>query len=349
MKLHLKLEHEPWPGERWQRHFTATWPAYRAWYLGEGDDARPDLLACRSVLELYMPELMPAYNSLCRLAGDDEVAARYLTMWCPPPYLAGCSQLAWTGRNPTLVRNYDFDPRYFDQRMRFTEYCRPVIGMQDSGWGLLDGMNADGLAAALAFGGRRVHGKGFGIPLVVRYVLETCATVEEACAALMRLPLHMSYSVTLVDKARNAATVFLNPDRAPEVIERAWVTNQQHRVEWDEYSAFTHTLARQDALERSAADAALTPRTLIERFLKPPLYTQQYFRGFGTLYTAAYDVARGMVTVVWPEKRLEAGFEKFEEQEADVVLLRPVGRSMIKGSSPRPAAIADPPAHSTEP
>lgn len=342
MKLHLKLEHEPWPGERWQRHFAATWPAYRAWYLAEGEEARPDLVTCRSVLELYMPELLPVYNTLSRLAGDDDVASRYLSMWCPPPYLAGCSQLAWTGSEPTLVRNYDFDPRYFDQRMRFTEYCKPVIGMQDSGWGLLDGMNADGLAAALAFGGRKVLGTGFGIPLVVRYVLETCRTVEEACATLSRIPLHMSYSVTLVDKSARAATVFLNPDRPPEVIERAWCTNQQHRVEWDEYSAFTHTPARQDVLARTLADPELSPRSLIERFLKPPLYTQQYFRGFGTLYTAAYDVARGKVAVVWPEKRLEAGFAKFEEQEADVVLLRPVGRHMVKGSSPRPSAGVDP-------
>ncbi len=82
--------------------------------------------------------------------------------------MAGCSQVAWTKGAPTLIRNYDFDPRYFDGRMRYTEYVKPVIGMQDSGWGLLDGMNADGLAVALAFGGRKVSGTGFGIPLKVR-------------------------------------------------------------------------------------------------------------------------------------------------------------------------------------
>lgn len=338
MKLHLKLVHEPWPGERWQRFFSHAWPIYRAWYESEGVDARPDLVTCRSVLELYMPELLPAYNSVCRLADDDDLASRFLSMWCPPPYLAGCSQLAWTRGNPTLIRNYDFDPRYFDQRMRFTEYCRPVIGIQDSGWGLLDGMNADGLAAALAFGGRKVSGSGFGIPLVIRYVLETCSTVEEACAALTRIPSHMSYSVTLVDKSGRSAAVFMNPDRPTEVLERAVVTNQQHQVEWDEYAAFTRSVDRQHALEDCLADPGMNRRALIKQFLKPPLYTQQYFRGFGTLYTAAYDVARGHVSIIWPEKQIEASFEKFEEQVADVVLLRPVGRHMVKGSSPRPAA-----------
>ena len=39
-------------------------------------------------------------------------------------------------------------------------------------------MNDAGLAVSLTFGGRRALGTGFGIPLVVRYLLETCATVE---------------------------------------------------------------------------------------------------------------------------------------------------------------------------
>ena len=41
-------------------------------------------------------------------------------------------------------------------------------------------MNDDGLAVSLTFGGRRVLGDGFGIPIVLRYLLETCGTVEEA-------------------------------------------------------------------------------------------------------------------------------------------------------------------------
>jgi hypothetical protein len=44
------------------------------------------------------------------------------------------------------------------------------------------------------------------------------------------------------------------------------------------------------------------------------------------------------VRVVWSEKQIEARFTRFEEQEADVVLLRPVGRYMVKGGSPRPPA-----------
>ncbi len=39
------------------------WPAYRAWYLKEGESARPDLSTCRRMLERWMPELEPLRSS----------------------------------------------------------------------------------------------------------------------------------------------------------------------------------------------------------------------------------------------------------------------------------------------
>ena len=77
-----------------------------------------------------------------------------------------------------------------------------VIGMADQLWGLLDGVNDRGLAVSFTFGGRRGVGRGFSIPIVVRYLLETCATVAEGVAALERIPVQAAYNVTLVDRAR---------------------------------------------------------------------------------------------------------------------------------------------------
>jgi predicted choloylglycine hydrolase len=228
------------------------------------------------------------------------------------------------------MRNYDFDPRYFDGRLTYTKYCKPVISMQDSAWGVLDGMNADGLAVALAFGGRQDTGVGFGIPLVLRYVLETCSTTAEACRTLSRIPVHMSYSVMVIDAAGHVATVFMNPDRAAEVVSATRITNHQHQVEWDEHAAFTRTRERLDMLDRLLNVDGITREALLQRMLKTPLRSQQFMRGFGTLYTSMYDVAAGAMKVVWPDRRVAASFDRFEEQEAHVVLLRPVGRYMAK-------------------
>ena len=77
-----------------------------------------------------------------------------------------------------LVRNYDYAPSRMEGIIWSTRLAeRRVIGMSDCLWGLLDGMNDAGLAVSLTFGGRRVLGDGFGIPLVVRYLLETCDDV----------------------------------------------------------------------------------------------------------------------------------------------------------------------------
>ena len=68
--------------------------------------------------------------------------------------------------------------------------------MSDCLWGLLDGVNDAGLAASLTFGGRPAVGDGFGIPLVMRYVLEVCDDVEAACGVLSQIPVHAVQNVT---------------------------------------------------------------------------------------------------------------------------------------------------------
>ena len=82
------------PGPRWQALFTATWPAYRAWYLQDGDDARPDLATARAQLTRHMPELVSTWEAMVALTEDDEVAARMLTLWDVPAFAPGCSQAA---------------------------------------------------------------------------------------------------------------------------------------------------------------------------------------------------------------------------------------------------------------
>jgi predicted choloylglycine hydrolase len=330
MYIQLKFIHEPQPSERWQRFFHRVWPHYRAWYLSEGDDARPQRPECRAALALHMPELVPVYDRLCELAGGGDLEARFLSMWRPPAYMAGCSQAAWVRGNPTLVRNYDYDPRLFDGRLRFTEWYTAVIGMQDSAWGVLDGMNHDGLAVALAFGGRKVCGPGFGIPLVVRYVLETCTNTPDALKTLARLPVHMSYNVIVLDRAGRYGVAQLNPDRPARTVHSPVCTNHQQQVEWDEYAAFTQTLQRSELIEDMLRDENVDRAQLLDRFLKPPLYHQQYLRGFGTLYTAAYDLKQRSLKLLWPHEQVQVGFRDFQEQERKVVLLRPAGRFMAK-------------------
>jgi hypothetical protein len=104
-----------------------------------------------------------------------------------------------------------------------------VIGTSDCLWGLLDGMNSDGLAVSLTFGGAKVYGPGFGIPLVIRYLLEVAGTVSEALTALRRIPVSMSYNVTLTDRDGCVRTAYLAPGQPMEV--RAFPLATNHRFD----------------------------------------------------------------------------------------------------------------------
>ncbi len=289
------------PGSKWASLFAEYWPAYRRWWLREGDDARPTYLECRRALRTHMPEIVPLYDCLCELAGGGDQAARFLSFYRPPPYLSGCSQAIWPGEEPLLARNYDYDPLAFDSLvLRSGWQGRRVMGTSDGLWGLVDGMNDAGLAVSLTFGGRRVVGDGFGVPLILRYVLQTCETAEQAGEALARVPCHMSYNVTVLDAKRRYVTVLMSPDRPAVITNSAVATNHQEAVEWISHARFTATVERERFLLQRLTLHIETQEKFIGAFLKPPLYSTAYSAGFGTLYTAVYRPRRLEMEVRWP-------------------------------------------------
>jgi len=98
------------PGPRWRQLFDATWPGYRTWYLSEGESSRPSVELAYRMLKRHMPELADTWERLVELAAGDETAARMLTLYDPPRFLPGCSQMALTGDTRMLIRNYDYRP-----------------------------------------------------------------------------------------------------------------------------------------------------------------------------------------------------------------------------------------------
>ncbi|MBI3453087.1 MAG: hypothetical protein HY057_09755, partial [Rhodospirillales bacterium] len=200
-------------GVKWRALFDEHWPAYRHWYLGEGIEARPTYRDCRANLRAAMPELLPTYERLCDLAGGGDMAARFLSLYRPPAYITGCSQAIWPGDEPILLRNYDYSPALCEGVILLSRWHgRAVLAMVDCLWGALDGVNEAGLAVSLTFGGRRVVGDGFGVPLILRYILEFCDTTADAVAVLKRVRSHMAYNVTAIDKSGAFATALMAPD-----------------------------------------------------------------------------------------------------------------------------------------
>ena len=278
MDLMFEAIDESTPGPKWRRVFDRHWHAYSRWFVRDGNRSRPTYLASIRALRKHMPELLPAYEAFATAAGGGDLEARFLAMWCPPVYVGGCSQAIVAGQVPALIRNYDYSPRLLEGTWMASRLNgKRVIAVVDCLWGVLDGVNDDGLTVSLSFGGRTAAGQGFGIPIVLRYILEFAATTAEAIAILRRMPVHMSYSIAVLDRAGQHATVYVNPDRPAEVLDRRVSTNHQHRVEWARHAQTTRSVEREQALERVVAGNHDT-ESVLAGFLRPPVYQTAYGR-----------------------------------------------------------------------
>ncbi len=236
------------PGPKWAGLFAEYWPDYQRWWLKEGEACAPDLPGepprAANPHARDRAALRPSFASWPAAA---IIAARFLSFYCPPPYLSGCSQAIWPGQGAGAGAQLRLQPR----RLRQPDPAHRLAGAAGDGhvsdglWGLVDGMNDAGLALSLTFGGRRVVGDGFGVPLILRYVLQTCETAEEAGAVLARVPTHMSYNVTVLDRSRRYLTAMMAPDRPAVITHAAVATNHQEAVEWVSHARFTATVERE--------------------------------------------------------------------------------------------------------
>jgi predicted choloylglycine hydrolase len=309
------------PGPKWRALFDRFWPAYERWFLSDGDHARPRYLSSLRALRTHMPELVPTYERLAELGGNTDTVARFLSSFCPPSYLIACSQAVWSDDAPFIVRNYDYNPQLCEGVILKTTWNgRQVISMNDCMWGALDGINEDGLSVSLSFGGRKVVGVGFGVPLVLRYVLEFCTTTDEAAAVLERVPVHMSYNVTVLDASGKFVTAYLRPDQPPVVRAVPYAANHQEEIEWEQHARATGTLARERFLYTQLRGGARGPDDMIDSFLRPPLYSSQFDKGYGTLYTAVYHPAARAAEYRWPGVTWRLSFDAFEEGSRTIAL-----------------------------
>ena len=294
--------------------FGQAWPAYHRWYLSQGEAARPSYAQCRQAIETHMPELATTYDALVEAVGGGDLEARFLSHWCPPPLFAACSMLTYTRERNVLIRNYDYPPLLCDNIvLRSNWHGKPVMAMTDCLWGALDGVNADGLSVAIAFGGRPVVGTGFGIGLVVRYVLEFATSVNDAVAILRRIPLQLAYNVALVDASGDSAIVYVGPDRESVVSGATTAGNRQGETEWPEHAAFCDTVTREAAMADSASDSTLDVAALVDRFHSAPIHRSTATSTWGTVYTASYDSDLRTLELSWPDDRWSLSLDAFEE------------------------------------
>jgi predicted choloylglycine hydrolase len=118
----------------------------------------------------------------------------------------GCSAIMSGG---VYGRNYDFWPRGYEARFALVQVrgSYASIGGSHQLTGRLDGMNEHGLTIGLHLVKVLPRFPGLTSTLLVRRVLDSCATTAEAIDLLRRLPHAMKYNYSLLDAGGVAAVV----------------------------------------------------------------------------------------------------------------------------------------------
>lgn len=312
----IQFVNEDVPGEKWLQFYQYSIEGYTKWFLQEGEFNRPDYQTCHNAIKQYMPEFESLWLSLIKLTGADDLQARLLSFYCPAPYASGCSQAVWTKYNPILVRNYDYDLNLTETRIQKSKWFdTEVIASTDCLWGVLDGMNEHGLSVSLSFGGSRESGVGFGIPIILRYILEFCKTTEQAVEVLKRIPTHMAYNVTILDANYTVNTVELHPTNLPVVSHIPLAVNHQGEYVLTDYAIFSRSYERKKYLIEKLYDPMINIENFIDSFEYAPLFTDNYQQGFGTIYTAIYNPTLKATEYRWPYGvRRYKSFNNFEEE-----------------------------------
>jgi predicted choloylglycine hydrolase len=311
---------EDFPGPKWCARWDLAWPSYRSWFIRKSDQ-RDTRSKCEQNLLRHMPELFSTYSKFVALVGGGDLEAQFLSQWNPPEYLVGCSIAAIANDHGVrLVRNYDLAPHLNEGLLINSAWTGTrVMGMSEFLWGLSDGINGHGLCVALAFGGRTETSPGFGIALIVRYILETCKSTGEALEKLRCIPSHMAYNLTIADRNGLTASVELRPGGGCQRVWPAIATNHQNGPHDTRHHKFTQTFRRRAHLQSLIADK-IEPHDLAKHFVLSPLVQRDYDAGFGTLFTAEYDPQTLKQSLIWPRQKWVNTLSCFQECQATVAL-----------------------------
>jgi predicted choloylglycine hydrolase len=187
-------------------------------------------------------------------------------------------------------RNYDFKPRFYGARFILVQASGSYAsaGSSELLTGRLDGMNQHGLTIGLHRVRSSPRFPGLSSVLIVRIVLDRCATTAEAVAMLRQLPHAMQYNYSLLDTDGVAAVV---EAAAGSVAVRtgSWLACTNHfqsPLLRPLNRRATHSQQRLPPLEAWAARglSAEAMFTALNRSTSPAFH-HGYLRGAGTLHT----------------------------------------------------------------
>lgn len=212
----------------------------------------------------------------------------------------GCSAVMSAG---LYGRNYDYDVRHYDRLLVAIQPkgVHASIGFSDRFTGRVDGMNEHGLCVGLHQVSQRTWKPGLVCILIVRMVLDQCATTREAVALLRRIPHGLSFNYSLMDAGGHGAVVEASP---AEVVVREggqlgcanhFLAPSQQAFNRRNPGSYRHLPALETfAREQLAADRLF--KALNDSL--SPVFDHRYTAGSGTMHT---------IVCIPAERRMQIG------------------------------------------
>jgi predicted choloylglycine hydrolase len=206
----------------------------------------------------------------------------------------GCS----AAMHPSVYgRNYDFQPRRYGARVALVQPAGSFasVGASEILTGRLDGMNEHGLIAGLHRVRIRPRLPGLSCVVIVRMMLDQCASTAEAISLLRRLPHAMGYNYSLLDAGGVGAVVEAVPGSVA-VRTGDWLacTNHFQSPQLRPLNRRAgHSQGRLPPLEAWAA-GRLGPEEMFTALNRStsPAFHHGYARGGGTLHTIVGEPAK---------------------------------------------------------
>lgn len=174
--------------------------------------------ACIPLYRKHFPEILDEIAGMAAGQGvpDSELAGFLLPMYCFRQDQRCTAFAVSDGEQVLLGKNSDFlvclEVLYLNCLYRleganaFNANTTAFIEMED-------GMNEQGLAAALTSVFPHIRRPGLNAGMLVRFLLEKCSTTGEALPCLERLPIASCHTITLADQSGDIAVAECTPDR----------------------------------------------------------------------------------------------------------------------------------------
>ncbi len=218
----------------------------------------------------------------------------------------GCTTFCYKSENDLyFVRNHDMFTtlkKVTEAAVYRLESAHYFLAHGDGLIGKEDGINEHGLAVGINFVSSKVRKPGLNFFIMVRMILEKCATVQEAILLLQKTPSLTAHNIMLLDRTGDMAVVEMCSEkvsiRRPEGRPYMVSTNHfncedlkqyDHRPEENWY----YTKDRYSTVERLLQDSVQKDRTFgIDLAKGQHGFVCQYEKelGFDTLWSVSYQL-----------------------------------------------------------